>query len=114
LSQYPDSPNATVAALRDRLFRLFTARRFDEAADYALALAEPTTRYSPIETIADRIFRRRPADALALYAIALTSAREVAADATSGAEGMVSMSHVRQLEKKLAERRRRAPRRARP
>ena len=99
---YPDNPNRAVAALRDGLFRLFKARRFDEAADYALALTATATRYSPIDTIADRIARRRPDDALALYQLALAGAREVAAGATSGAEGSVFMGVVRRLEKKVA------------
>lgn len=99
---YPYNPNPTVAALRDGLFRLFKARRFDEAADYALALTASATRYSPIDTIADRISRRRPQDALALYAMAVAGAREVASGATSGAEGAVFMGEVRRLEKKLA------------
>ena len=99
---YPDSPNRAVAALRDGLFRLFKARRFDEAADYALALTATATRYSPIDAIADRIARRRPDDALALYQMALAGAREVAAGATSGAEGSVFMGEVRRLEKKVA------------
>jgi hypothetical protein len=80
---------------------LFQARRFDEAADYALALTAMATRYSPIDTIADRIARRRPDDALALYQMALAGAREVAAGATSGAEGAVFMGEVRRLEKKV-------------
>jgi len=99
---YPDSPNPTVAALRDGLFRLFKARRFDEAADYALAMTATATRYSPLDTIADRIARRRARDALTLYEMALAGAREVAAGATSGAEGSVFMGEVRRLEKKVA------------
>jgi hypothetical protein len=99
---YPDNPNRTVTALRDGLFRLFKARKFDEAADYALALTATATRYSPLDTIADRIARRRPHDALALYQMALSGAREVVAGATSGAEGSVFMGEVRRLEKKVA------------
>jgi hypothetical protein len=105
---YPDNPNAAVTALRDTLFRLFKARRFDAAADHALALTEAATRFSPVETIADRIARKRPADAVTLYAAALENARWIASGATSGAEGMVHMTDVRRLEKKLAARRKRA------
>jgi hypothetical protein len=99
---YPDRPNPAVASLRDGLVRLFEARRFDEAADYALALTATATRYSPLDTIADRIARRRPHDALALYQMALAGAREIAAGATSGAEGSMFMGDVRRLEKKVA------------
>jgi hypothetical protein len=99
---YPDGPNPTLAALRDGLFRLFEARRFDEAADYALAMTATATRYLPLDTIADRIARRRPRDALTLYEMALAGAREVAAGATSGAEGSVFMGEVRRLERKVA------------
>jgi hypothetical protein len=108
VSGYPDSPSPTVAALRDGLFRLFKARKFDDAADYALALTATATRYSPVDTIADRIARRRPEDALRLYELALAGAREVAAGATSGAEGSVRMGQVRRLEKKVAAARKRA------
>ena len=48
------------------------------------------------------IAQRRPHDALALYEMALAGAREVAAGATSGAEGSMLMSDVLRLEKKVA------------
>jgi hypothetical protein len=38
MTVYPDRPNPTVAALREGLFQLFKAKRFDEAADYALLI----------------------------------------------------------------------------
>jgi hypothetical protein len=104
MSEYPDNPNAVVKALRRALFTLFEQHRFDEAADYALSLKEPVIRYSPIESIADRVFKRRAADALELYAVALESARQDASFATSGAEGIARRAEVQRLEKKLAAR----------
>lgn len=104
MSDYPDNPSSVVKALRRALFLLFKQHRFDEAADYALCLKEPVIRYSPIEIIADRIYKKRSAQALELYAVALQSAREDAASAPSGAEGTARRAEVMRLEKKLAAR----------
>ncbi len=104
MSAYPDNPNSVVKALRRALFLLFKQHRFDEAADYALCLKEPVIRYSPIEAIADRIYAKRSADALELYAVALQSAREDAASASSSAEGSARHAEVQRLVKKLAAR----------
>ena len=108
MSIYPDSPKPKVKALRDRLYGLFEARKFDEAADLALTLPVTVTRYSPIDTIADRIARRRAGDALRLYEMALEGAVWVASGASSGAEGSAFMLDVRRIEKKLASARDRA------
>jgi len=107
MTAYPDRPNPTVAALREGLFELFKAKRFDEAADYALALTEAATRYSPVDSIADEISHQRPKDALVLYERALLSAQIEASGATSGAEGMMYMTDVHKMEKKVAAARKR-------
>ena len=108
MTAYPDNPAPAVAALRDGLFALFKALKWDDAADYAMALTDTTTRFSPLDTIADRIARRRPEDALSLYKAALEGARWFAGGATSGAEGLMLMVDVHRLEKKVAAARKRA------
>jgi hypothetical protein len=104
MGEYPDRPNEAVEAQREALFALFQNGDFDAAADCALALEEPVIRYSPIEAIADGIFRARQDDALLLYGVALRSAIIDASYATSGAEGRQGMAEVQRLEKKLAAR----------
>ena len=101
MSASQDRPNPTLAALREGLSHLLKSQRFDEAADYALALTEEATRYLHLDAIADGISRTRPKDALALYERALLSAQIEASYATSGGEGRMYMTGVHRLERKV-------------
>jgi uncharacterized protein YqcC (DUF446 family) len=102
MSLYPDDPSQAVIERREALFALFTQRRYDEAADYALKLAMDVTLFSPLEAIADQINKDRPADAVKLYTAALANEREYASWATGGGEGLSRMVAVRRLEAKLS------------
>jgi hypothetical protein len=102
MSDYPDDPTPEVRDRREKLFALFKNRRYNEAADYALTLDESVTIFSPIEAIAARIRKQRPADARRLYLAALAGAREYASWATGGGEGLSRMVAVHDLEAKLA------------
>ncbi len=101
MAVYPDNPPPDVAKKREALSRMFSTGQYDRAADLALFLGNEVTMFTPIESIADHILKKRPQDAQKLYAVALAHARTYASWATSGGEGLSRMEDVHALEAKL-------------